>query len=380
MIYIRPGSQAFELLTLLAVVGEFPTCSVHLLGNERVHKALVSKLSDKQEFCHTDTGQVHSTKLLTVSGKGATKTIRLYRKALPILEWIELDGYYSEAFSSHKFSGSAYHVSRNHRVAEAVVMMMKAGLEIRPHKLIPIQSERRMKLIEPPAFYSARALKGCVNEEMSKTIFTRIVGALFVDRGCYAIYNTRGAVMRWSGKGEFKAREALSDIGRMNAGIDRVDSAILFGNNVRTAFETLTATDHNRRKDIRFDGIYSHIHFIPLNQMGIRQLRLFTIPRWQDRILQLLFEDHERTYNNGQFEYDATVDGTHVFVHFDGDLARLIRYRDGSQYFKVPHEVLCFPHQVEYVRSYLSNEVKIKTIDIDVIEDALGIGKEKNEE
>ena len=70
MIYIRPGSQAHEILTLLSIVGEFPTCSVHLLGNERVYKALISKLSERQDFCHTETGQVHTTKLLTISGKG----------------------------------------------------------------------------------------------------------------------------------------------------------------------------------------------------------------------------------------------------------------------------------------------------------------------
>ena len=380
MIYIRPGSQAHEILTLLSIVGEFPTCSVHLLGNERVYKALISKLSERQDFCHTETGQVHTTKLLTISGKGSAKTIRLYRKALPILDWIGAAEYYSEAFPNHKFSSGEYHVTRNHRVAEAVAMFMKAGLEIQPYKLPKLQNEERMTLITKPTFYPSRIIKDAYANELSKTKYTRIVGALFVADQLFAIYNTRNAPMKWSGRGEFKTKHSLLDIGRWNAGVCEINSALLFSNGARTALDTLLEVDKNARKDERFDGIYRHIHFIPLNQVGIRQLRLFTIPRWQDRILQLLFEDHERTYNNGQFEYDAMVDSTHVFVHFDGDLARLIRYRDGSQYFKVPHEVLCFPHQVEYVRSYLSNEVKIKTIDIDVIEDALGIGKEKNEE
>ena len=124
MIHIRPGSQVHEILTLLSIVGEFPTCSLHLLGSERVYKALVSKLSEKQECCHTESGNLISTKLLTISGKGSGKTIRLYRKALPILTWLGADEYYSEAFPNHKFSGTYYHVIRNHRVAEVVAVCM----------------------------------------------------------------------------------------------------------------------------------------------------------------------------------------------------------------------------------------------------------------
>lgn len=39
MLYIRPGSQAQQLITLLSIVGEYPVRSLHLLGNERVYKA-----------------------------------------------------------------------------------------------------------------------------------------------------------------------------------------------------------------------------------------------------------------------------------------------------------------------------------------------------
>ena len=41
MMTLRPGSQAFLLVSLLAVTGEFPLRSLHLLGNERVLRELV---------------------------------------------------------------------------------------------------------------------------------------------------------------------------------------------------------------------------------------------------------------------------------------------------------------------------------------------------
>ena len=45
MLHFRPGSQAWQLITLLSAVGEFPFRSLRLLGNERVLKSLVTKLS-----------------------------------------------------------------------------------------------------------------------------------------------------------------------------------------------------------------------------------------------------------------------------------------------------------------------------------------------
>lgn len=48
MLTLRPGSQAFLLVSLLAVTGEFPLRSLHLLGNERVLRELVRRGSGRQ--------------------------------------------------------------------------------------------------------------------------------------------------------------------------------------------------------------------------------------------------------------------------------------------------------------------------------------------
>jgi len=379
MIFIRPNTQVYEILTLLSVVGEYPNCSIHLLGRERVYKALISKLTEKQTFCHAETGQVLSTKLLTISGRGANKTVRLFKKAIPILSWIGADEYYLKAFSCHKFRGDATHINRNHRVAEAIAMFKKAGLEIRPNFLPKLQNERSQAVISEPTYYPSRFLKGTILMDINKTMYTRIVGALFVGEACFAVYNTRNAVMKWCGRGEFKAKQALIDLGRMNAGIQDIDSAILFGADAETVLNTLIAEDEKYKKEYRFDSIYHHIYYLPLNQDGVRQLRFFLIPGWKDKLLDMLFENSQRSYNMGMFEYDAVVDGIYVLAHFDGDIARLIRYRDGIEHFKVQHEVLCFPHQAEYLRKYLGNRVRLKTINIEAIENEFGIGKETDE-
>ena len=375
MIHIRPGSQTQTLIMLLSTVGEFPTRSLHLLGNERVYKALVHRLTSPETFRNSMTSEEMTVRLLTVTGKASGKTVRLYKAALPILEWIGGKEYYLSSFWNHKFPGDAAHKERNHRVAEAVAMCMRAGVAYRPY-LLPTLQNREIRSVIPkyPALYLAKDIKRVGEEEINKTMFTRLTGALYTDGSCYAVYNTRNAVMKWHGKGEFKAMQNLVDISRLNAGISRVDSAVLFGESEKIALDTLLLSD---KMDFRFDSVYRHVHFIPLNEFGIRLLSLMLIPDWNAQLLDLLFDPEARSYNKGVFEYDAFVDGVYVLSHLDGDIARLIRFRDSVYNRAGRFEVLCYPDQVLFLREYLGPNVSIKTIGIDSVEAELGRKQEE---
>lgn len=375
MLYIRPGSQVWQLITLLSFVGEYPVRSLHLLGNERVYKALVHKLTTVQIYRLPQTDLTMETRLLTVTGKANGKTIRLYKSALPILDWIHPDAYryYMDAFWSHRFPGDAAHWERNHRVAEAAAMFISAGVEAQPYLLPHLQNREILRTVpETPCFYLAKDIKKVGGVEMNKTMFTRMVGAFFCSSEAYAVYNTRDAVMKWSGKGEFKALHSLIEIGRLNAGLHTVTSAILFGESGSVALNTLVESDHTKRMEFRFDSIYRHIYFIPMNEYGIRQLKILSVPDWNEKLLDLLFEPDIRTYDKGLFEYDAFTEGVYVFSHLDSDLARLIRFREAIRHQTGRFEVLCFPHQMPLLREYLGRLVTLKTIDMVLVESELG--------
>ena len=379
MIHLDTSSHTHLLLTLLSVVGEFPFRSLHLLGNEEVFQKLVRHLCEKQIIRNTKTRKVVQAKLLTVSGSGQYRTIRLHAEALPVLGWFELSEYYTENFYKRKFQSDISHVERNHRVAEAMAMFLKVGLEIRPYMLPTLAEELTRKRFSEPTVYPAKIIKTSGTLELSKTAFTRMVAAVFTHDECYAVYNTRSAAMKWSGMGEFKSKQNLIEIARMNGSINDVNSAILFGASGDTAIETLEASNRTGRLEYRFDGTYNHVYFFELNSNGIRHLRLFLIPRWKERLLALLFDERTRSFNNGHFEYDAYVDGAYILSHFDGDIARLIRFKEAIEHYGYPNEVLCFPHQVKYVKNYLGSHFTVKIIDIETVEKEFGIGKDKDE-
>lgn len=375
MVQFIPGSQVWQLITLLSIVGEYPLGSRHLLGNKAVFKNLVHKLNRPQTFCNIETGDTMTCRLLSVSGDDRNRNIRLCKVALPILEWIspESQSYHLNSFRKHNFSSSVSHRERNHRIGEAVTMCMRAGIEARPFLLPELQNEAFVRVIPSEAvMYPSKDLKRLSEDEMSKTSFTRMVGALFACGTCYAMYNTRSATMKWSGKGEFKARDSLRDLSNMNAEISIVNSAILIGQSGTVALNTILESDKSQKQEFRFDSVYDHIYFIPLNEDGIRQLRFLTVPDWKEKILNMLFDPEERSYNRGRFEYDAIVDDVYIYSYLDADIARLMRLHETLSALKRDVVVLCFAYQVSFLREYFGPMVELKVIDFDTVEDELG--------
>lgn len=375
MVQFIPGSQAWQLITLLSIVGEYPLGSRHLLGNKAVFKNLVHKLNRPQTFCNIETGDTMTCRLLSVSGDARNRNIRLCKVALPILDWIspECQSYHLNSFRKHNFSSSVSHRERNHRIGEAVTMCMRAGIEARPFLLPELQNEAFVRVIPSEAvMYPSKDLKRLSEDEMSKTSFTRMVGALFACGTCYAMYNTRSATMKWSGKGEFKARDSLRDLSNMNAEISIVNSAILIGQSGTVALNTILESDKSQKQEFRFDSVYDHIYFIPLNEDGIRQLRFLTVPDWKEKILNMLFDPEERSYNRGRFEYDAIVDDVYIYSYLDADIARLMRLHETLSALKRDVVVLCFAYQVSFLREYFGPMVELKVIDFDTVEDELG--------
>lgn len=353
--------------------------SLSLLGNEKVYRALICNLVKPQTIrCKEE--DLHC-RLLTVSGKAKVKSLRLYKSAIEILESIGAKEYYLQTFWKHKFPGDSVHKDRNFRVAETIAMFMRAGFEYRPYLLPKLcGNDIRITVKGNPVFYPSKDLKKVGEIEMNKTMFSRVTGVVFANGAAYAVYNTRNAIMKWNGMSEFKVMHDITSIARMNAGIQVVDSALLFGQTDKIALATILETEKNRRLEFRFDLVYTHIHFIPLDNNGLRQLKLLFVPNWRERLLEVLFDDSDRSYNSGQFEYDALVDGVYVYSFLDGDIARLIRLKNAIKDKQLNLEVICFPYQTELLKTYLGTHVVIKNIEPNVIESALGIKEETVEE
>ena len=380
MIYIRDGSHVQTLLLVLACTGEYPMRSLHLLGSARTWKNLIQKLSKTQEYCMKKNGRRFRCKLVTVSGKDKLKTVRLHASALVILAALDPNAYqyYQTHFGGHNFSGNRFHIDRHHRVAEAFVMCLQAGIASWPHELPdPKSPEICWNQISDAKFYLSLALKEFWEGEMNKTKFSRMVGAIVYPKGCHMVYNSRNTLMKWSGNGESKVQGYLSIALARYTEAGQITSAILFGEDYLVALRTLEEAQQRRRYDLRFDNVYRHIHFIPLNEFGIKQLRTLVIEGWHDIHMEIIYGDEGEHQYGFFFEHDAVIDGIAQISFLDGDLCKLIRVKDSLKTNKdLNYNIVCYPEQLSMVQEYLvdflgKGRVRLQTVTIDQVRHCL---------
>lgn len=373
MINFSPGSHISRFISFLALVGEYPMSSLDLLGSQREISRLIEKLSKKQTIRNPISDERIHRRVLLVRGKSPYKSVRLSTYALPLLDWLGIREYYISRFGAGTLSGSQLHIERNHRVAETAAMLLRAGIECRPWMLPMLQLSERKLITDHSMAFFAKDLKQIVSGGINKTKYARYTAALFAPGSCMAIYNTRNCVMKWYGSGERKIREDLTQIARINSNCATVDSAILLGKDYDIALSILQTSSLDYQRVSRFDSIYPRIFFFPLEDFGIRHLALLQVGDWRERILNAFFDNKIRSFDRGLFEYDGYVDDIYVYSFLDGDIARLMRFRDSAQVMPVQCEVLCYHEQLPFLRRCLPSNVRFNPIDISRVEEELGV-------
>ena len=281
MTTIKQDSHVYRLLTFLSYVGEYPLCSLQLLGSKEVWRKLVHKHAQRQEYRIPGHADKITCRLLLITGKGKSKSVRLSKGGQNILEIVNPNAalYYAQNYLRHNHAGEAKRLDRFHRVAESAALIKLAGFEACPYELPQLQMVTIHKVItDAPSFYISKELKYVGDDDVNKTSFSRITGALFYPGGCYAVYNSRDYLMNWNGRGEAKVRLHLTEIARMNAGVDDVQSGILLGAGYEIAEITLRTLRKTKRAETEFNVIYDHLHFVPLNEFGVRLLKILTTP------------------------------------------------------------------------------------------------------
>ena len=376
MIHFKPGSHAYKLIDLLSVTGEFPLCSLEILGSRQTYENAIRRMLIPQKI--VDGNEEITCTLLTVSGLNGRRRIRLTKEALPILKWLGAEKYYYENYMRSHRSSNGEHTVRSAKFAESVAMFLAAGYEFRPHKLPQLQREE-CKLImgRAPVLYPAKLIKTFDNSDVKKTGFTRMTGALLAHERAYIVYNSRNELMKgFDGGGEMKAYFNVGSIATYNAGCDHFYRipAIIFGKSNDLAVTMLKTYDEqfDKYKRVRKRGkTYEYVHFFTLDTNGVRQLRIMKYPEWEKRILDALFDEVKWANNAGGLDYDLHAEGKYWFSFLTGDICRLRHFGFGARNMSEQCMILCFPHQVDLVRGYLGNKISIATITLDDAEEIL---------
>lgn len=382
MIYIRRDSIVYEVLTVLSYVAEFPYASIALLGNYETYRKTITKMGQEQTYRIPDHPQMITGRLLNISVSKDQKTIRLSQKGLEVLHLVNPDtgAYYTRVYGKAKISSSAERVDRAHRMAETVALFRLAGIETCPSRLPPIQIDVFIDTPpDEPLFYPSQELKHIGGDSVNKIAFSRITGMLLSPGGCYSIYNSRDTRMEWNGRGEGKVKAYLSVVAKKNAGQTDMESAMILGSDYGIAQLTLAFLGKVNRTEDRFDQIYSHLHFIPMNDFGTRLIKILALPDWKEILLDLLFDEEEQAGMEATFCYDAIRDEAYVLSFLDSDIFRLNAFWDTVRRYKYKASVICFPEQVPFLQNLLRGKVALQTVTMDMVENAIYEGSDSDE-
>lgn len=85
----------------------------------------------------------------------------------------------------------------------------------------------------------------------------------------------------------------------------------------------------------------------------------------------MLFDPDDLAVDTGTFEYDALENGKYVISFLDSDIVRLNRFAGSTSGIEEKTSVICFPEQVAFVRRLVGPKVKITTVTLDMVEEAL---------
>ena len=377
MFRITPSSQVNKLLTILSVVGEFPFDSRGLLGSEGYFNNLIYKHTRPDDYSFSNSDIIIHGQLFQLAGKAELKTIRFHKTGLPILKHLNPIAYqhYLDTYDNHHLRTTEDRIIRNHRIAEAAVMCLNAGIEARSY-IAPKLTKQYHQVIpfNDPAFYLSKHLKKIDPDGFNKTKYARIVGALFYQTGCYSVYNLRDTMMKWKPESELKVKLDMTDICTMNTENQEVQSTIFFCSSYQTGFRVLEEWKSNSDLRTLFTSVYKHVHFIPINEFGVQLLKILTVPHWNERLLRMFFRNEDRSFGMGDMPYDAEMNGTYILSFLDSDFARLYLFRNNIG--KFPDRkwlVLCFQHQAMFLREYLGAGVRLKVIPMEKVMENLNI-------
>lgn len=359
-----PGSQTkpYHLLTFTAVCGEFPADQAGRLGSLSYMENVVKGL--KRDG------------LLRTYYKDRLRGYRLTAKAKSLLLAEDAARFIFFITGNNETNQPKSELTRRlrlHRIAESVVTMQNAGVQVfrdrKPDIFYPEgAAEAERPWIEAPVFYNSREMKE-LGTEFVKIRGARAVGVLLTEQKAFIVYNTGGAMMKWEYKSEMRTKALMKTVlcqQRLPQQYGPRDiQGLLLGSDMEMAYQILSGPETGRRNYFVLDGNYDNFHYIPNNHFGETVLRLLCSARESAELDGILSENLLPCRPGNLIENDA-VDhqGNPVLFAYSFDMPRIVRFNHALQLQGKAGTIICFDFQLEVLKRYCFERITFETISL----------------
>ena len=360
----KKNKQAYRLLELVAVCGEFPA-------------ELIYRLAGSPSYKQTLIRQLKKARLLRVYYKDKLRGYRLGRKAKALLL---ADDPARFSFSltgntdTNLLKSELTRRLRLHRVAEVTESMLNAGAVVFRDEKPEIFTQDKTGRGKPDAalFYSSREIKE-MGLETVKIKGSRMTGVLLTPEHIFLTYNGGPYMAKWDYRAEQRAKALMQNVlcGR-EGGLGYEPGGvcgILFGNSLEPFYQILSSADSSTRCFFLLDGNYEHFYYLTNDRKGEVILKLLCDPDRREELDGILTLDLYKGAPNGVMEKDAVDEnGDPVLFGYLLDIPRIHRFCNALQLKERHGTLICIDFQREVLERCYKGLVTFETISFEKFE------------
>lgn len=360
----RKDTQAYRLLELVAVCGEFPAEQVYRLAGSTSYKGTITWLLKKKG-------------LLRVYYRDGLRGYRLGRRAKAALlsdNPERFSFYLTGNVDTSLLKSEVPRRIRLHRIAEIYVAMLNASVAVfrdeKPRVFAPGGTLGGKP--EGAVFYSSREVKE-TGIEAVKIKGSRMAGVLLSPDGVFLTYNSGPYMAKWDYRAEQRAKALMQILlcgGSAGLGYapDRI-SGLLFGNGMGPFYQILSSADSSERCFFLLDGNYEHFYYLTNDRRGEVMLKLLCDTDRRGELDRILSQGLNAGEPYGIIEEDA-VDGNGAPVLFGylPDIPRIHRFCNALQMQGRHGTLICFDFQREVLERCYGGLVAFEAISFEKFE------------
>ena len=352
------------MLTLTALSGELPVAQISRLPSTAAYQEKVLKL-------------LKTEKLIRTYYRNGLRGLRLTAHAKKLLSTEQPDWFVSlftgdTATSTPKYT--LVHRLRLHRMAEVLVTMLNAGVDVFPWEKPVVFSPTPLTdapYIDRPTYYSSREVKN-LGLMANKIRGSRAAGVLLTDGGIFVVYNTGASEMKWEYKAEIRLKSLLEIELCMHRLPDQFSgagqSAIVFGADMSHLPPLIGVGKASSQSYFLSGESFRDFHYLTSDHHGEVVLRLVCDPEKKQSLDSILAEDLSPAQSGLVVENDAMDGDDPVLFGYTCDMPRIMRFDNALHIHDKQGTLYCFDFQEDALRELCGPNISIQAIDFDAYE------------
>ena len=352
------------ILTLTALSGELPVTQISRLPSRAAYREKVLKL-------------LKTERLIRTYYRNGLRGLRLTARAKKLLSAEHPDRFMplftgDTATSTPKYT--LIHRLRLHRMAEALVTMLNAGVTAFPWEKPAVFTPTPLTVapyIDRPTYFSSREVKN-LGLMANKIRGSRAAGVLLTDGSIFVVYNTGASEMKWEYKAEIRLKSLLEIelcLHRLPDQFSGVgQSAIVFGADMSHLLPLIGVDSVNRRSYFLTGESFRHFHYLTSDHHGEVVLQLVCDPGKKRYLDSILAEDLSPSQPGLVVENDAMDGDDPVLFGYTCDMPRIKRFDNALHIHCKKGTLYCFDFQEDALRELCGPNVSIRVIDFDAYE------------